>query len=726
MTSSVDINSYTSVKNLVSHKLSSREAIVDVGNKTLKKFTVPQDSKLTIHLVLVAYLNSIECKKLGKAHRKNIVLSLELLCRFIEHDEYITDSEIPTTLFERFTVYLSEHTKKNTNALKDSINKAKTPFEWAIKNQDIEQLVNLDISNFRTLIAHIPKVVKSKSKKKPALSVLFDGCPYTDTELIKSLRLLSCWTLLEYERHRSLLLEYKEVTECIAALNNYDLSEPPMDFGAWSGKKGKKALEDKCREIYGLLIKRVIELDDSVLLERLVSSMNLHFDLPLTDEQLEIMVPKLLTKSGLSSKQITFKGKINNTHSIISLTVRDLIAPSHVEVFSAQCFFASDRIQSSNLDKLTIEDISINETSIQAQHTKNRRIRNKRNTGPIYPKNGLISDSIQSYLNVLNSCQDSLPLHDKNKALPYITSEHLKVGDIGRSKNALTIFYKLLITEGTHTRRELFSDISEHDAKPILWIIEKIFDNNLMLKEEEAKYSAELKSSKKRFPNKKVERSSIIKTERISLNATYIGESRVAMKGGNNVWVKGEQKEPSFNDSFADAELTAHTETTKNNIYKDRSQATEVIKERSSFVEKVAQLMEEDALKMGQLMAKTKVVNLDEAKNMLGCSTDINSFKSLMTFSGEYIGLSGEFHHDDSTIFVENELTAALIIKRIAHIESQLTFLLVDDPELQNKAMNAVMDLVYHKEVLNKFSQSIKHEGESLAKQLTLTYSEML
>ena len=97
-----------------------------------------------------------------------------------------------------------------------------------------------------------------------------------------------------------------------------------------------------------------------------------------------------------------------------------------------------------------------------------------------------------------------------------------------------------------------------------------------------------------------------------------------------------------------------------------------------------------------------------------------------MTFTGEYIGLSGEFHHDDSTIFVENELTAALIIKRIAHIESQLTFLLVDDPELQNKAMNAVMDLVYHKEVLNKFSQSIKHEGESLAKQLTLTYSEML
>lgn len=136
--------------------------------------------------------------------------------------------------------------------------------------------------------------------------------------------------------------------------------------------------------------------------------------------------------------------------------------------------------------------------------------------------------------------------------------------------------------------------------------------------------------------------------------------------------------------------------------------------------------MEKDALKMNALASDTKVVDLDKAKKLLGCASGVSTFQELAENSDEDIGLTGEINSGGVTIFVENELTAALLIKRINHIENQLPILLVDDPELQTKALQAVQHLVYLKEVLNKYSEVVKAQGRKLSDELVFTFSEMI
>lgn len=723
----IGIDNYVASNNVVAHKVSNTVAIVDVGNKTLKEFSIPQGSKLKLHLVMIAYFNSVACKKLSVAYRKNIVLASEKLLDFIEREGYQQDQDVPLTVFEKFTTYLKQNTSKIGYTVKDALNKVKLPIEWAIKNPKMLGLTDTDILTFRQYILRIPHIPKGRNKKKPPLSALFEDCPFSDTQLIKSLRLVSCWTLLEYERHRNLLLQQPNIRSLLRKLAGRDITLPPMDYGTWAGKKSQANLEIECRTLYGELVQSILSIGDDVLTERLLSSINMPFEFPLSDHEWQLMISKLITNTGQVTAQYRYNKVAYNVQSIISLTFRGLIAPSHVEVFAAQCFFASDRLQTSNLERLKISDIASNARATQTRHTKIRRVRRKNNTTPVYPKNSLISDSIASYIKVIENCQSFLPDADKEMVFPYVTSTHLKVGDIGRGKNSLTMFYELLIKNGTVTQLELFRDISEEDAKPILWIIKKVYENNLIVKEEEAKYTAILNAEKKAKSPKKVFRNCIVKTERISLNPTYIGESRVAMKGGETTWIKGNKNVvPNPVDSFVDAELTAHTEQTKKNIYSDRTLSKEEQSNRTSFAEQVANLMEKDALKMNALASDTKVVDLDKAKKLLGCASGVSTFQELAENSDEDIGLTGEINSGGVTIFVENELTAALLIKRINHIENQLPILLVDDPELQTKALQAVQHLVYLKEVLNKYSEVVKAQGRKLSDELVFTFSEMI
>ena len=110
---------------------------------------------------------------------------------------------------------------------------------------------------------------------------------------------------------------------------------------------------------------------------------------------------------------------------------------------------------------------------------------------------------------------------------------------------------------------------------------------------------------------------------------------------------------------------------TNYNVYKDRTTSNEELQRRTSFAEQVAIQMEQDALKMNLLMQKADVIDLEKAKRLLRCATSISSLRQLFEASQANIGLTGEISHDGKTIFIENELTAALIIKRIENIEGQ-------------------------------------------------------
>ncbi|WP_272964697.1 hypothetical protein [Alteromonas australica] len=172
MTNDLGLNTFTKPDSVVVYQPSKTNAVVDVNNKSLKKVSVPSDTKLTIHLICIAYLNSVACKKLTHLHRKNIVLSIELLFRFIKQKGYQTDGDVPTTLFEKFTTYLNKHTGKQGYSVRDTLNKAKAPFEWALRNPELSEVKQFDTTSFRAFLVYIPHIPKGKHEKKPPLSVM--------------------------------------------------------------------------------------------------------------------------------------------------------------------------------------------------------------------------------------------------------------------------------------------------------------------------------------------------------------------------------------------------------------------------------------------------------------------------------------------------------------------------------------------------------------------------
>lgn len=140
----------------------------------------------------------------------------------------------------------------------------------------------------------------------------------------------------------------------------------------------------------------------------------------------------------------------------------------------------------------------------------------------------------------------------------------------------------------------------------------------------------------------------------------------------------------------------------------------------------MGELMLADAEKMGQLMKDTTVVDLEEAKNILGCQSASENFKSFVDEMRLELGITSEIKSNDKRIFVANDLTAALIILKVEHIEKQLPRLLDDQLESDSKAMNAIEEKVYLQTVFDRFPESIQSEGKALSKNLTFTFSDLI
>ena len=578
-------------------------------------------------------------------------------------------------------------------------------------------------------MAHIPSFQKSPSTPFPSLAALFgtNNCPYSDTEIIKSLRLVCCWLLLEYDRQRNILLDDPVISDAVRLLKQRDLALPPMSYGnvSTNGSEG-----DESRRLYLLIVNAVINSNDSVLTERIMPFIQCEGAtslgvMPLSE--MKFFLGKIISKSGEKLiKDFKYKKKRYRSRSISTITFRDLLAPSVVEVFAAQCFLASERAQTSNLDRLKLSDVADNDRGIQTQHFKGRRPKKQQmNLTGVYPRNQLIHDSLSSYFNIVESCQPLISKADRGLALPYIYPTNLKSGYLGKTEGSLSIAFELLVTNGTYIQKSLFESITEKEAEPFLWIVKKIIDQNQLVNEQDREWNI-LRHKNTKHGKSQIIRGNIVTHKRTSLTPTFIGQSRVAMDGGVEIQEKGTGESLGFSDSKVEALLTAHTPGTKHNVYHDRSNAKEVIKSRRSFAVQMGELMKEDALKMGELMKNTQIVDFEEAKKLLGCANASEDFKSLINELDEDIGLTSEIITDDKTIFVANELTAALIILKMSHIEQHLPRMLMDDPDSQTKAKRVIGEKVYLQAVLDRFPEDIQVAGKAMSKNLTFSFSDLI
>ena len=718
----MDLNDFDIPARVLPAQYSKTEALVGIGQKELKRISVPKDTKLTLHLVSIDYLHSIKFKGLAVLSRQNQVRGILLLFKFIAHNNYQSDRDVPQDVFAEFLQYVIKNSSQKGNTVGATVKYSKSPIDWYLSEIEKVNDRNNYCDQLRLYLAHFPNFERSPTNPYPPLSEMFPNCPYSDTEIVKSLRLICCWTLLEHKRQREVILLNSEINDLVTRLKKRNITAPPVSFGVFSGVK--KELNDECRALYYPLVKFVSNSNDLVLMERLIQSLRHPFKPSTSLDEMQLIFKKVLQLDERVSKEFKYKGKKYQQPSIRSIVYRDLFAPSLVEVFAAQCFLASDRVQTSNLERLKLTDVTNNDRGFQAEHVKGRRNkRHQKGITSVYPPEELIHDAIDGYFDTLKSCQPILPQKAQGVAFPYLYQTHLKYGQLGKNDDVLTSFFSLLITDGTHTRADLIKDITEKDAMPFLWVISKIIENNKLAQKQERAYS-NLKKDKEK--QDKICRKDIVSMKIASLNPTYIGQSRVAMDGGINVSLKGAEDHSGFSDSRVEAQLTGQTPKTKHNTYHDRSNAREVIESRRKFPVQVGDLMQKDALKIGELMKNTQIVDFEEAKKLLGCANASEDFKSLINELDVDIGLTSEIITDDKTIFVENELTAALIILKMLHIEQHLPRMLMDDPDSQAKAKRAIGEKVYLQAVLDRFSKDIQVAGKAMSKNLTFSFSDLI
>ena len=125
-------------------------------------------------------------------------------------------------------------------------------------------------------------------------------------------------------------------------------------------------------------------------------------------------------------------------------------------------------------------------------------------------------------------------------------------------------------------------------------------------------------------------------------------------------------------------------------------------------------------------MKRTDVVDFKEAKKLLGCESASEDIKGLLNELEQDVGLTSEIKQGNKTIFVANDLTAALIFLKISHIENQLPCLLIDDPESQNKALEFASEKVYLQAVLERFPINIQTNGKAMSQTLDFSFADLI
>ncbi|MBH0093443.1 hypothetical protein [Pseudoalteromonas sp. SCQQ13] len=671
---------------------------------------VPDEINSVLCDIFMAYLSSPIFAKYAKGTQTNYASYVIYFFNFLSQYQYTNDQRIPNSVLSEFVQYL-----KSSNAGSTIIRHSNLFITKVIRHTALDTDNALDSSHKERFWQYLSKAVKIQSVESNPIKSMsaYFNTGYSDTELIRSLRITCTWILLEHDRQRKLLLDDSKIETQLALLKTFPVDAPPLNAGRLYAGNIKKLTKNIIKEVklsqnaYTVLLKSVLKTNDGMLFERVIAGFKHKLGKVLSQDTCQTVIERMFGL-GLKSQKAKIVSNIRlpkhiatNQRMVItwmkSLTYRHLIAPSEVEIFAAQCIFASERIQASNQARQTLNDIEFNSDGLQIQHVKNRS-KNTYASG-IYGHNTLINSALRAYVDSCLSWKQWANNKDGDLLFPYSGSSNTqRRGVIGRYKSSNWSFFELLVTPGTSTNNKLINDVSKNDSEPFIqWLSALIKHNSAVL-------------------SKNAEKGCL------GLSISMIGQSRNYMESSLTVVEKGSDEPLTSDDPNISSSLRGHSLSTRRRIYDDRAPKKSV---DYDFATRVAELMEQDAEKIGQYLKKTKVVNLIEAKQLLGCENVQDDMRAILQEVEADIGLTGEIQNGKETIFVANELTAALLYLRISHINNEIPKLLNDTPSY-SKALNAASKRVYLEKVLSQFPSPIVKAGKMLSQTLNVQFESLI
>lgn len=586
---------------------------------------------------------------------------------------------------------------------------------------------NHGAEHFETLnrvLEFIPSIPNRRAGTRESISQITESPCSDELMLVRSVIRFCCAFLSKMDEFRKILISNSEVSQkldALIALYNGDVKQL-----SW-GKNGaaKKAY-------YKSILKAILDSGNSELKEFILFNKIDFYEAFTTSHQ---SFPADFAQTSLAGG-MTPKGNLDYTQPqwpapflFSNVDFLFLIKPCAAEETCLAWLLATDRIQLSGMDALTLDDVHVTASTVSITFEKLRSGEKYHET--CHHRRGSVKyETIARYVNLRESYLSKFE-SSKTSLMDLHSSGSLQVANSD-------VFRPLIVAANPHTSfyKSLRSQNPEivHFAR----IIQGVAEHNKVLQMQAALSSAVRKGGsaqdafalmeiKKRISVEKIQRQSItinkIAQSRAILDDDIGGSEQISENSGNNqLSASPDENYRRFSQSTVSAASNAHTEATKQEVYINRSGTEYRWEKRASFAAKVGQLMEADARKILELKIQNKFVTVNELKEELGwagavpTSGDVAEFDTLvesMQRQGWSITPFGQLELKGNRIIILSPVEVALLITYRQACEKSLES--VTEWELL-RGSALVMQIAYIEAVLERFDSKTLAAGQDILK----------
>lgn len=392
---------------------------------------------------------------------------------------------------------------------------------------------------------------------------------------------------------------------------------------------------------------------------------------------------------------------IANKFFALGFSFSELLAPSISEVYAMSNFLATDRIQSSGQNQLTLDQCKLTPKGVQVVGYEKARSSDSGKSTAIYSKNTVAYAVYSKWKESMEFFYELQPDHIRLKKFIPLTTEQIRDQIKYLTKDNLSFYLP-----------QLFSCISKNTA------ISEDPRTKLLLDSLHGKIERTISETTRKGVTRYQRRVRVL--DRLGHQSIAQSRALLEQKPINNL-------SSSANDEI-DANLSAHSAATKKNIYKDRTTSNTVLRAGREFSKDVSQKMIDSAAAVSHLLKNTSILTLNQVEEILGFNSQWSKYAEVESINrvvaeaekrGYSIGTFAELSHDGQTIIICTPMVAAFIQGEINHIDKNVDGLFSINPHKVDKFKLRKLFLV---EVLKNFPRKVVKDGINLLSKYDFPY----
>lgn len=652
--------------------------------------------------VLIAVIYRIN-KLRNSVYDSSKASSVKKLIKFIDFTQstYKSEDRTPNTLLVDYATHLSRDTEYSVSTINSILRSIKS---CLVERTDTAWLSSFSAEQYRHYLRVIAETIflpeDTSTIPRPAMSQLVPEMQLDDASLINSI-INFCVAFLEIMMQQRIYFRQSHFTQ--AALNSFSLTPDIWDNNTftWNAKSIPADFDG--------IFNAIVQSKNLALMERLLCSRRVFRE---NTESAETVNTPEQIYSALRTSLYGYGG-IRRYSNVIAedfyptfddLDYKFIFTATDAEEICLSWLLASDRIQQSGINELLIDDVEITPTNCTVMYTKKRSGEEVRDS-TTHRKNSW-QYKIYSYYKTLRN-ETRLVKHGNR-------SQHLisKINLFHHIQSLSSVACRP-IQVACMSQSKLHEEIitKKPEAKIFChYFFTLMKRNGQIIKRRKSKDKQQEPASNELFSDHNHE-------TKLTLTPNTVAQSRAIIESEptNNL-----DNYSRFSASFVDAHATAHSEHTKEVIYKGRSETLHRQNHRALFTNAVSELQENDARKVIALFEKTKIISLRNLKKELGWETGVVSHDyveqfNLMVESAESHGYhctpfgSLQNNNDNNRIIVITPITAALLESFIEACEIELKN--VDSSERQ---LSLILQKTYARLLLDRFDKSVIEKGREI------------